>query len=197
MKRTGQYRIVCGLCAISLFWAAPHHSFAQTATATASKETAATGTFSVTGAVIKPGVWTVERIRKELAAELRNVDYTLKGKKGQAQCIPLLSLLKAAEPRLNPRAKNHLLSFVAFVRAEDGYTASFSLGELQPEVGKSEVWIALDRNGNAIPGDDGPVELIVTTDQKPARWVHGVSRIVLVDGIAETDKPASEGNVKP
>ena len=144
--------------------------------------------FTISGAVAKPGEWTVERLSKEFAADIKMVEYTLKGHKGQARCIPLLAVLKATELRLNPKVKNHLLAFVAFVRAEDGYTVSFSLGELQPEVGKREVWIALDRDGHPIPDVDGPVEILVITDEKPARWVHSVSRIVLIDGITATEK---------
>ena len=144
--------------------------------------------FSVSGAVAKPGEWTQERLSKEFAGEIKTVDYVLKGRKGQSHCLPLLTVIKAAEPRLNPKVKNHLLAFTAFVRAEDGYTVSFSLGELQPEVGKREVWIALDRDNHPIPDVDGPVEILVTTDEKPARWVHSVSRIVLIDGIAATEK---------
>lgn len=152
--------------------------------------------FAVMGAVAKPSYWTFEKLAKEFAAEVQSVDYVLKGSKGTAKCVPLLSLLKAAEPRLNPKVKNHLLAFVAFVRAEDGYTASFSLGELQKDIGKREVWIALERNGHPIPGDDGPVELIVTTDDKPARWVHGISLVFLVDGIEAVNKAIESGGLK-
>lgn len=144
--------------------------------------------FRVSGAVAKPGIWTLARLTKEFAAEIKTVDYVLKNNKGQARCVPLLAVLKASHPRLNPKVKNHHLAFTALVRADDGYTISFSWGELQPDVGKREVWLALDRNGQPIPGEDGPVELIVLGDEKPSRWVHGIARIVVADGIALTEQ---------
>lgn len=143
---------------------------------------------SVSGAVAKPGAWSVARLMRELAAEIRPLEYPVKEEKRRAKCVPLYAVVKASEPRLNPKAKNHFLAFAVFVRAADGYTACFSGSELMADaVGKGGIWIALDRNGQPIPGDDGPVELIVPGDTKPSRWVHGISRILVVDGIAATE----------
>jgi hypothetical protein len=101
-----------------------------------------TAMIRVDGAVEKLGTWTTERLTKEFAGDIRTVPYTLKGEKGEARCVPLLTLVRAARPRLDPKRKNHLVAFVVIVRAEDGYAAAFSLGELLPENGKREVWVA-------------------------------------------------------
>lgn len=139
-------------------------------------------TFHIAGAVENADDWTAERLATTFAGDVKTVSYTLKGEKGEARCIPLLTLLQAAKPRLNTKAKNHQLAFVALVRAEDGYTIAFSLGELLPAFGKRQVWVALDRDGKPFTGDDAPVQLIVPEDEKGARWVHGVRSITLVDG---------------
>jgi len=143
-------------------------------------------TFCVEGAVTKPATWTAERLAKEFAADLRTIEYERKGEKETARCVPLLDMIQAAVPKLDPKAKNAALAFAVVVRGADGYSTCFSMGEMTADVGKREVWVALERNGHPLPGADGPVELIVPTDGKPSRWVHGVARIVLIDGRAAT-----------
>jgi DMSO/TMAO reductase YedYZ molybdopterin-dependent catalytic subunit len=144
----------------------------------------------IEGAVEKSGDWTVESLSKEFAADVKTVPYTLKGVKGEARCVPLLSLVEAAKPRLNAKIKNHQLAFVILVRGDDGYTVAFSLGELLPTYGKRAVWLALDHDGKPLSDKEAPAELIVPEDEKPSRWVHAVTRITLVDGAsAEAEKP--------
>ncbi len=137
----------------------------------------------IEGAVDRPGDWTRTRLTNEFAADIKSVSYTLKGGKSQAHCIPLLTLVQAAKPRLNPKAKNHQLAFAVMVRADDGYTVCFSMGELSPRIGKRAVWLALDRDGKPLPESDGPLQLLSTDDEKPARWVRSVVSITLVDGL--------------
>ena len=139
--------------------------------------------FRIAGSVDNPGVWTNERLSTELSGDVKTVTYTLKGEQSQARCVPLYALIQATRPRVSLRVKNHLLAFAVFVSADDGYTMAFSLGELAPQNGKRQVWIALDRNGQPLPDGDAPVSLIVPEDVKPSRWVHGVTKIVLVDGL--------------
>lgn len=140
--------------------------------------------FRVDGAVEKPGEWTTARLQQELAGDIKTVTYTLRGETAQAHCVPLLTLLQAAKPRLNPKVKNHQLAFVALVRAADGYAVAFSLGELLPQYGKQQVWIAMDRNGKPLADREAPTQLLVPEDEKPSRWIHGITRITLVDGMA-------------
>ncbi len=144
-------------------------------------------TFALEGAIEKPGAWGRERLLRELASEIKTVDYVVKGERRSARAVSLLSLIQASKPRLNPRAKNHLLAFTVFVRASDGYTMSFSLGEMSPTEGKRAIWVAFEREGRPILGDDGPVEILVPEDGRPARFVHGVNRIIVVDGLILTD----------
>jgi hypothetical protein len=149
--------------------------------------------FRIAGAVEKPGEWTPEQLKKEFAGDIKTVSYTLKGEKGEAHCLPLLTLIQAAKPRLNPKAKNHQLAFAIMVRADDGYTICFSMGELLPQVGKRAVWLALDRNGKPLSEAEAPVELLSTDDEKPSRWVHNIASITLLDGLQTPDsKPENK-----
>src|SRR5579871_3673527 len=90
-------------------------------------------TFRIEGAVEKPADWTAARLATEFAGDVKTVTFTLKGEKGEARCVPLLAVLQAAKLRLNPKIKNHQLAFVVLVRAEDGYTIAFTLGEMLPQ----------------------------------------------------------------
>jgi hypothetical protein len=138
----------------------------------------------VGGAVENATDWTVDGLLKELAADVKEIRYTTKGQEATARAIPLHKLVTAAKPKLDPKQKNHQLAFVLVVRADDGYTASFSLGELMPEWGGAEVYIAFDRDGQPLPKSAQPATLIVPGDKKPSRWVHGIKDLTLVDCLA-------------
>ena len=108
------------------------------------------GTFAVTGAVLRPGVWSVPRLRHDLAGAVRTVRYTLKGKSHVAHCVPLLAVLQAAGPRVHPQIKHHSVQFILIARGEDGYAVAFSLAEMQPALGHAAVWVAWDRDGRRL-----------------------------------------------
>ncbi|MBV9848286.1 MAG: molybdopterin-dependent oxidoreductase [Armatimonadetes bacterium] len=143
--------------------------------------TDASGTFSVTGAVIRAGAWSVPRLCHDLAGDVRTVRYTLKGSHHVAHCVPLLAVLLAAGPRINPQIKHHILQFVVIARGKDGYAVAFSLAEMQSMFGHEAVWVAWDRDGEPLSADEGPVELLVPGDVKAARWVHGLAALTVVD----------------
>ena len=136
----------------------------------------------VEGAVETAQEWTNERLSREFAKDIKTVSYMLKGVKGKARCLPLLTLVQAAKPRLNPKIKNHQLAFVFIASGADGYTVAFSMAELLPQYGARKVWLALDRDGKPLPPKAAPVELIAPDDGKPSRWAHGVVRLRVVDG---------------
>lgn len=138
--------------------------------------------FRVEGAVLRPSIWSVARLGKELAAEVKPFEYVAKGEKRTGRGVSLWSLLQAAGLRADPKVKNHLLGFIAIVRARDGYTATFGLGELSPTEGNRAVWLSFERGGASLSEKDGPVETIVPEDGRPARFVRSVERIVIVDG---------------
>ena len=137
----------------------------------------------VVGDVETPGEWTADRIRKDLAADVREVTVTLKGKQSKAHCVPLLSLVDAAKLKVDPKIRKHRIAFVISVRGRDGYTAAFSVGEVEAELGKRDVWVALDHDGVAFDAEHAPVEILVLGDEKFARWVRGVESISVIDTV--------------
>lgn len=149
----------------------------------AASKAKAEGLFRVRGDVSKSGVWTVARVEKELQDYIRGVNYTYKGDSYTSRCISLLDFVRAAGPKAKKGVGNPLLGMTAAVRAGNGYTVSFGLGELLPEYGNKEIWIVLDRNGKPLPADEGPVRLLIPSEpERRERWVYGIRSFTVVDG---------------
>jgi DMSO/TMAO reductase YedYZ molybdopterin-dependent catalytic subunit len=139
----------------------------------------------VDGEVAKASDWSVSRIRAELGSEIKPVQYVSKGQQHTANCVGLLSVLKAAgvqttlkmDPKADPKVKNAELRLVIFVEGADGYGAAFSMAEMLSDIGNRAVWLELDVDGQPLPARDGPMRLIVPEDAKPGRWIREVAFI--------------------
>lgn len=140
--------------------------------------------FRVGGDVQKPGEWTAARLARDFAGKVETVRYTLAGKEHTARCVPLLTLVEAAQPKIDPNRKHHRVSFVVVLRARDGYTVAFSLAELSPDLGNRPVWIALDTDGKPLPENEAPVRLLVPGEgmEHRPRWTFGITTISVLDG---------------
>src|SRR5271170_2550136 len=68
-------------------------------------------TIQLSGAVEKPAEWSLEEIAKTFAADVTEVSYTLKGQAGKAHVVPLVKLVLAAKPKIDPAQKNHIIAF--------------------------------------------------------------------------------------
>jgi hypothetical protein len=75
------------------------------------------------------------------------------------------------------------LSTVVVAEARDGYRVTFSLGELDPLLGKARVIVATACDGAALTSDDGPYRIAVGGDQRGARSVRQLVslRLAVVD----------------
>lgn len=140
------------------------------------------GSFTVTGDVQSIGTWNAARIKQDLKSDIQIVHYVLKGQQHSANCVPILSVINAAHPAVNARIKHHDLQFMVSVQGFDGYAVAFSMAELLPEIGNRKVWIALDEDGKTPAVEGGTLQVIAPDDVKPARWVHGITAITVIDG---------------
>jgi hypothetical protein len=61
----------------------------------------------------------------------------------------------------------------------DGYPAVYALAEADPEIADAGIILATSQNGNPLPPNLGPVQIIAPGDKRHARWVHGVVEIVV------------------
>jgi len=135
----------------------------------------------VEGAVAKPGKWTVERIATDLQADLKPIEYDLKGKHHTAKGVPLRRLIEVSTPRFDEKIKNHKIRFAVLAVGRDGYAATFSWGELVSDYGKTDAWVITEEDGAPLSADAAPLSLVVPSDTKPSRWVHGLAKIKVVD----------------
>jgi hypothetical protein len=154
----------------------------------------------IEGTAIKPSDWSVEQIQTQLATQIKPVEYNSKGAAHTFSCVPLVSVLKAAgvqtdfamKGKMDPKLKNPQMRQAIVVSGRDGYTVVFSLAEALPMVGNRAIWVALEEDGRPLSQSDGPVRLIVPEDKMPARGVHQVESIDVVELSASTTQPASQ-----
>ncbi len=146
-------------------------------------------TIHISGPSTQPSDWTADQLKTQFAAQIKSIDYQSHGQKHTSNAIPLLSLLKTAgvaadlkeDPKADPKTKNSTLRLVIVVRGNDGYTVALSLADLLPQIGDQEAWLALDADGSPLPANESPAKLILPSDVKPGRWVHGIATISILD----------------
>jgi DMSO/TMAO reductase YedYZ molybdopterin-dependent catalytic subunit len=159
-----------------------------------------TPSIQLAGDLDHPAKWTIDQIKSTLSSEIKSIEFTTHGQKHSYDCVPLLSLLKAAGartdlkmgPTVAPHIKNLALRLVVVITASDGYTVSFSLAELLPQIGNREAWLALDQDNQPFPPRDAPARLIVPGDTIPARSIHAISEIDLIDPTAPTTQSSTQ-----
>jgi hypothetical protein len=155
----------------------------------------------VTGLDGSAQTWTAARLKEVLASDVKAIEWTSHGQKHASSSVPLIAVLKASgvpvalkmDPKADPHLKNYNLRLAVVIQGGDGYTATFSLAELLPEIGGREAWLAFDEDGKPLPDRDGMAKLLVPADQKPGRWVRNVARISVVDPAAATTQSTSQG----
>ncbi|MFD1467686.1 molybdopterin-dependent oxidoreductase [Hymenobacter caeli] len=73
-----------------------------------------------------------------------------------------------------------VLAQVLVAEAADGYRVVFALPELDAAFATQTVVLATGRDGQPLPAEAGPCQIIVPQEKRPARWVRQVLRLRLV-----------------
>ena len=158
-------------------------------------------TMSIGGDVKKPRQWSAEQLKVQFANQIKEVKYTdplSSWKKKTGNGIPLLSVIKAAEPRLEKVTEFHKdqmhydMSFLVILEARDNFRVYFSLAELMPQLGSTEICLVWDKEGKPLSGKDAPFRLVTLNTKMPDREIYGISSITVVDG----DKLANQLKAK-
>jgi hypothetical protein len=68
-------------------------------------------------------------------------------------------------------------SFYLLVNAKDGYRVVFAWPELDPSFTDRPVYVVTSRDGKPLSDRDGPFQLVVPDDKRPARWIRQVTGI--------------------
>jgi len=93
--------------------------------------------------------------------------------------VDLVDLLRRAGAMpAEPLRGAHLARHVQ-VRARDGYTVVFSLGELDPTLGKQRVYVTDRCDGKPLPADAAPARLLVPGDSRPARSARQLQTLII------------------
>lgn len=92
----------------------------------------------------------------------------------------LIDLLVAVGAPQGQALRGKALALYVHVSAADGYRAVFSLAELDPEFRGAVPIVTATCNGKPLDSSTGPFRLVVPGDKRPARWVHQVTAVNLV-----------------
>jgi len=88
--------------------------------------------------------------------------------------VPLSALLISLGVPEKPHGKDFRLYLVA--AGSDGYQVVYSLGEVLPSVHEGTVLVADSVDGKALT-EAGPLQLVLTGEKRPARWVRNLVSI--------------------
>jgi DMSO/TMAO reductase YedYZ molybdopterin-dependent catalytic subunit len=102
------------------------------------------------------------------------------GKQHQYSGVNLRDLLdQLGVPKADAIRGKEMTDYV-LAEAADGYRVIFSLTELDPQFGNTEVVIANKVDGQPLSEHDGPLRLVVPGDKRQARWIRMLKILTLV-----------------
>jgi hypothetical protein len=116
-----------------------------------------------------------------VALERHSVAATAHGEKHRYEGTDLRLVLQAAGATPTDSLRGALLKRTVTIEGADGYRAVFALSELDPTIGDKRVILTDSQDGAALPALDGPWQIVVPSDNRPARWVRQVIRIIVSD----------------
>jgi hypothetical protein len=118
--------------------------------------------------------------RKDLTKLRRAaVDVTDKsGVTSRYEGVELIDVLQLADAPSGDKLRGESVSDFLVVEGADGYRASFTLAELDPDFSNLKVVLADKRDGQMLSEDEGKLRLVVPAETKrQARWVRQVVKL--------------------
>lgn len=108
-----------------------------------------------------------------------DVSIDVHGTSLRCEGVALVDLLRRAGAMpAEPLRGAHLARRMEVV-ASDGYRVVFSLGELDPTLGKQTVYVADRCNGKPLDAREGPARLLVPGDSRPARSARQITTFII------------------
>ncbi|MGI4741377.1 MAG: molybdopterin-dependent oxidoreductase [Janthinobacterium lividum] len=160
---------------VGLAYFTPSAVYAQ---ASASQASAAPATLRLEGLVTTPRTLTAT----DLAA-LPHREQTITDKEGKKHVYRGVALREVLHLAGAPEGKGihgEVLAEAVLATAADGYQAVFALPEIDADFSPQTILLAESRDGQALPPHDGPYQLIVPLEKKPARWVRQLTGLKVV-----------------
>ncbi len=94
--------------------------------------------------------------------------------------MPLATLLAAVHAPLGSDMHGAAMTTGVIARGSDGYAVLLSLAEVDPAFHSGDVIVADARDGKPLD-KNGPMQLVVSEDKRPARWVRNLVAIEVKD----------------
>ena len=116
-------------------------------------------------------------------AALPQADVTGTDKDGSAHSwrgVVVSALLATRGVLVGEQLRGPALKNVVVVEASDGYAVSFGVADLDAVVSGRTAILAKSKDGKALDVAHGPLQLIVSDDKKPTRWVRQVVRLRVI-----------------
>jgi DMSO/TMAO reductase YedYZ molybdopterin-dependent catalytic subunit len=128
---------------------------------------------AVSGDVPNAKSFTMENLRARTQIELKAGEHTYSG-------VLLMDLLAETGQERGAKLRGTQVAKAVLVECEDDYRVVFSMAELDAEFRDSRTLLALRKNGEDLPANEGPFRLIVEGDKKMARWARRVKSVRVV-----------------
>jgi Oxidoreductase molybdopterin binding domain len=110
----------------------------------------------------------------------RQVTVSAHSVSGTFSGVPLTDLLRLVGVAQGDSLRGPALASYVLVEGADGYRAVFGLAEMNDSFSERVPLLADQKDGGALSAKDGPYQLILPGEKRPARWVRQVQRISVV-----------------
>jgi hypothetical protein len=104
------------------------------------------------------------------------------GVESQFEGVPLIEILRKAGAPVGQELRGPAMALYVVVEASDRYRAVFALSELDPAFTDRVILLADRRDGQPIPAQDGPLQIVVPGEKKHTRWVRQVINLKIGRG---------------
>ena len=92
--------------------------------------------------------------------------------------VALATLLGKVNAPTGKELRGEAMTCYLIATGSDGYSVVLSLAEVDPGFREGQVIVADTRDGQPL-ASNGPFQLIVADDKRPARWVHNLASIAV------------------
>ncbi|RZK50541.1 MAG: molybdopterin-binding protein [Hymenobacter sp.] len=139
---------------------------------------AAAATIRIEGLVATPRTFTAAELAALPHREQTTTDK--EGKKHVYRGVALRDVLHLAGAPEGKAIHGPVLAEAVLATAADGYQAVFALPEIDADFSPQTILLADQRDGQPLPAHDGPYQLVVPLEKKPARWVRQLTSLKVV-----------------
>ena len=103
------------------------------------------------------------------------------GTKTSYEGVAVAEILRKAGAPTGKDLSGSNMTLCVVAGAPDGYRVVFALAELDPGFTDERILLADRRDGQPLNSREGPLLLVVPKDKRHARWVRGVTTLMIVN----------------